>query len=454
MPEPRAGAPVDTIYAPATAPGRAAIAVLRLSGPASAHVCLCLTRRPPPPPRRATLRALHDPAGGEVLDRGLALWMPGPDSFTGEDVLELQVHGGRAVVDALLAALAELPGLRPAEPGEFTRRAFLAGRLDLTAAEGLADLVDAETRAQARQALRQMDGALARLYDGWRDRLVAALALLEAEIDFAADEDVPDRLIDQVAPEIAELGAAIQAHLADAGRGERLREGLSVAIVGPVNAGKSSLLNRIAGRDVAIVAATPGTTRDVIEVQLDLDGLPLTLLDMAGLREAGDEVEAEGVRRARARAERADLRLILFDGAHWPELDRATTAWLDHDALVAVNKADLGLPAALLVGGREALRLSCRTGAGLDRLLDRLRDAARGRLSSADRPVLTRARHRVALGEALDALKRFEAAAEGGELALLAEDLRLAARALGRITGRVVVDDLLDRIFASFCIGK
>jgi tRNA modification GTPase len=445
----------DTIFAPATAPGRSAIAVIRLSGPACADVCRRLTKRRTPPPRRAALRRLCDPAGGQAIDQGLVLWFPAPTSATGEDVLELHVHGGRAVLAELLLALASLPGLRPAEPGEFSRRAFLHGRMDLTAAEGLADLVAAETNAQARQALRQLDGELGRLYERWRGELLGALARLEAEIDFAADQDLPGDMIEAVRPALARVSAEMAAHVDDARRGERLREGLSIAVVGPPNAGKSSLINRLAQRDVAIVTPEPGTTRDVLEVHLDLAGYPVTLLDTAGLREAVGGAEAEGVRRARQRAAEADLRLALLDGALWPVLDPETLAVIDGATLVAVNKADLGrLPRDLIVAGRPAARLSCRTGEGLDRLLEALSARAGEQMATGEAPVLTRARHRAALQSALEALGRIAALPPGAELALVAEDLRLAVRAIGRITGRVGVEDLLDSIFREFCIGK
>ena len=445
----------DTIFAPATAPGRAALALVRLSGASAGDVCRRLTGRPPPAPRRAVLRRMHDPQSGELLDRGLVLWFPAPASFTGEDVLELQVHGGRAVTAALLDALTTMPGLRPAEPGEFTRRAFLNGRLDLTAVEGLADLVDAETRAQARQALRQLDGALGRLYGGWRQTLLGALARLEAEIDFASDEDVPADLLETVRPDVRRLSAEITAHLADGHRGERLRAGLTVAVVGPPNAGKSTLVNRLAGRDVAIVTPLPGTTRDVLEVHLDLAGYPVTLLDTAGLREAADLIEAEGVRRARARAACADVCLTMFDGTAWPELDPPTLALIDELAVIVVNKRDLSvLPEPLTIRGRAALPLSSVTGEGIAALLETLTERAARLLASGDEPLLTRARHRAALRATAEALARFSAAPEDTEVALLAEDLRLAARALGRVTGEVAVEEVLDRIFSEFCIGK
>jgi tRNA modification GTPase len=445
----------DTIFAPATAPGRSAIAVIRLSGPACADVCRRLTKRPPPASRKVALRRLHDPASGAAIDRGLVLWFPGPASATGEDVLELHLHGGRAVMADLMGVLASLPGLRPADPGEFSRRAFLHGRMDLTAAEGLADLVAAETSAQARQALRQLDGALGRLYEEWRRALLGALARLEAEIDFAPDEDVPADALAAIRPVLARVSAEMAAHLDDARRGERLRAGLTVAVIGPPNAGKSSLINRLARRDVAIVTAEPGTTRDVLEVHLDLAGYPVTLLDTAGLREPEGSAEAEGVRRARQRAGAADLRLVLLDGGFWPGLDPETLALIDADAIVAVNKADLGrLPSAPIVAGRPALRLSCLGGEGFEDLLQVLSARAAGQMALGEAPLLTRARHRAALESAREALGRIAALPPDAELALVAEDLRLAVRAIGRITGRVGVEDLLDIIFAEFCIGK
>jgi tRNA modification GTPase len=439
---------LTTIFAVASGAGAAGIAVVRVSGPQAGDALAALTAyprpRPPPHPRVATLRRLADPATGEILDEALVLWMPAPHSFTGEDVVELHLHGGRAVVAGVIAALATCPGLRPAEPGEFTRRAFEAGHLDLTAAEAVADLVDAETAAQRRQALRQMGGALGRLYDGWRDRLVRALAHVEADIDFP-DEDLPGGILATVAAEIDALAQAIAAHLDDGRRGERLREGIAVAIVGAPNAGKSSLLNALAGRDVAIVSARAGTTRDVIEVHLDLAGCPVILADTAGLRDTDDEIEAEGVRRARARAGAADLTLALFAAIDPP--DAATLALVGPETIVIRSKADLG-PST---DGLDALPVSARTGAGMEALIARLTAAVAQRFMPGDQPSLTRARHRTALSEAQAALRR-AASAPLPELA--AEDLRLATRALGRITGRVDVEDLLDVIFRDFCIGK
>jgi len=445
------GVTARTIYAPATAPGRAALAVVRVSGPSAAAALRALTGRAPPPPRHASLRRLAD-AGGTVLDEALVLWFPGPASATGEDVAELHLHGGRAVLAGVLDALAAVADLRPAEPGEFTRRAFETGRLDLTEAEAVADLVDAETRAQRAQALRQLDGALGRLYDGWRARLTRALAHLEADLDFP-DEDLPAGVAARVMPDLAAVAAEMRDHLADSGRGERLRDGLEIAILGPPNVGKSSLINAIARRDVAIVAETAGTTRDVLEVQLDLGGYPVVLADTAGLREAAaDPVETEGIRRARSRAERADLRLLVFDAAAWPSPDPALRALATDGALWVANKIDRRpLPAGAGIDGAPVHGVSARTGDGISALLDAVGAAVAERLAPGALPSLTRVRHRQALETAAVALDR-AGGASAPELAT--EDVRQAVRALGRITGRVDVEDLLDVIFRDFCIGK
>lgn len=405
-----------------------------------------------PPPRRATRAGLRDGAG-DLLDDGLILWFPAPASFTGEDVVELHIHGGRAVIDGVLEALGRYSGLRPAEPGEFSRRAFANGKMDLTAAEGLADLVEAETAAQRRQALRQMQGGLARLYDAWRARLLTALAHVEAAIDFS-DEDVPADLESGVHESLLALAADISAHIDDGRRGERLRTGVEVAILGPPNAGKSSLLNALAGRAAAIVSPHPGTTRDVIEVALDLGGYPVLLADTAGVREGNDEIEREGVSRALTRAQAADIRLVVVDGAVWPRADPVTMALIDATSLVVLNKADLlteGSAQHTEFGGRSALLVSALTGHGVTELVAALERAVAARFDLAAAPALTRQRHRAALTSCLAALRRAERAPA---VELLAEDLRTAAAALGRITGRVDVEQVLDVIFRDFCIGK
>ena len=436
----------DTIYALASGGGRAGVAVWRLSGKDAAEALTRLTRRPLPEPRMAARAKLSDPSG-DLIDDGLILWFPGPASFTGEDVAELHLHGGRAVAQALTEALAVL-GLRPAEPGEFSRRAFLNGKMDLTKAEAIADLVDAETAAQRRQALRQMDGGLVGLVEEWRHRLVSALAHLEAVIDFA-DEDIPGDLLERVRGEVTALAATLEAHLADDHRGERLRDGIHMAIIGAPNAGKSSLLNRLAGRDAAIVSAQAGTTRDVIEVHLDLKGWPVVMADTAGLRDAACAIEAEGVRRALAKAETADLKLAVFDGLN---LDSATLEMIDDATLVVVNKLDLvTAPLPAHIQGRAVHAISAKSGDGLDDLLEDLGVMVEARFSTGGAPVLTRARHRNAVEDCVVSLRRFDPLAQ---VELAAEDLRLAARALGRIGGRVEVDEVLDVIFHEFCIGK
>lgn len=432
-----------TIFALASGAGVSGVAVIRVSGPEAGRAIEALTGRALPAPRQAALRRLDDLAGREI-DQGLVLWFPGPGSFTGEDVAEFQIHGGRAVIQAVLAALGRLPGLAPAEPGAFTRRAFDHGRLDLTQVEGLADLIAAETEAQRIQALRQLDGDLGRLVEDWRQALILCLAHLEAAIDFIED-DLPDDLIADLRPRVEALAAVISAHLSQARAGERLREGLTVVILGAPNAGKSSLLNRLAGREAAIVSSIAGTTRDPIEVHLDLDGLPVVLVDTAGLREAADEIEREGIRRAEARAARADLKLLLLD-ATAPETHGPMSGRFDSDTLLIINKADLAAGA-----GSGALAVSAHTGEGIEALVAAIAEKARQRLTPGA-AALTRERHAVALRDCLDGLRRFLDAPEDPELA--AEDLRLAARALGRITGRVDVEDVLDVIFSEFCIGK
>jgi len=438
----------ETIYALASAAGRAGVAVYRLSGPRAGEVLQALTGRALPPARQARRARVMD-RHHDLIDDGLVLWFPAPSSFTGEDVAELHLHGGRAVAAALAGALGQL-GLRPAEPGEFSRRAFANGKLDLTRAEAIADLVEAETAAQRRQALRQMDGALDRLAEDWRSQVIRALAHLEAVIDFA-DEGVPDRLLTQVGEEVGALSASLAAHLDDGHRGERTRDGIHIAILGAPNAGKSSLLNRLAGREAAIVSTQAGTTRDIIEIHLDLEGWPVVLADTAGLREAEGEIEAEGVRRALARAGSADLKLVVFDAALLPVLDAATLEVIDDATLVVANKTDLASTIPGTIAGRPVLAVSARSGEGMGDLEAALGRVVAERFSIGTAPVLTRARHRAAVEEALGALRRFDS---GGGEELAAEDLRLAARALGRISGRVEVDDMLDVIFREFCIGK
>jgi len=448
--------PEDTIFALASGAGRAGIAVIRLSGPIAGKTLERLCGGTLPPPRQATRASFSDPNNDEggVLDDGLALWFPAPSSFTGEDVAELHVHGGPAVIDAILTVLARLPGHRPAEAGEFSRRAFDNGKLDLTAAEGLADLIEAETQAQRLQAQRQSRGELGRLYEAWRHSLIRAQALLEADLDFS-DEDLPDDLVGEARTIATNLEQEIARHMDDGHRGERLRAGLYLAIIGPPNAGKSSLLNRLAKRDAAIISDIAGTTRDVIDVHLDLGGYPVIAADTAGLREARDSIESEGVRRARERAGDADMKLAVFDATELDGpagLDALTLDLIDDDTLVVLNKCDLvdkTLPKT--IAKQPAFPLSAKTGVGFDALLDALQAATATRFAGGGVSP-TRQRHRQALNSCRQSLAR--ALATTDEPELMGEDLRIAARELGRITGRVDVEDLLDVIFSEFCIGK
>ncbi|WP_296583897.1 tRNA uridine-5-carboxymethylaminomethyl(34) synthesis GTPase MnmE [Xanthobacter sp.] len=429
----------DTIFALSSGRLPAGVAVVRLSGPEAGAAALALSGTLPPP-RVARYSALYHPATGEDLDRGLVLFFPGPASATGEDVVELHLHGGRAVVAAVLRALGSLPGLRPADAGEFTRRAHANGKLDLAEVEGLADLIAAETEAQRRQAIALASGTLSRSVTGWREGLVSALALLEAGIDFSDEADVAEDVSRQALDIIGGLHRELCAALADAARGERVRDGLVVAIAGPPNSGKSSLLNRLAGRDAAIVSPIAGTTRDVLEVHLELAGQAVTLLDTAGLRETADAVEAEGVRRALARAEGADAVLWLSDEGTSPPVAFAA-------AICVRTKIDQGgtVPEGFI-------GLSTVTGDGIEDVVAAI--AARAEALCGREPALvTRERQRLALEDAARHLER-AMGADGGHEELRAEDVRLAVRALDQTIGRVDVEDVLDRLFSTFCIGK
>ena len=451
-----------TIFALSSGRPPAAIAVVRISGPLAGLALEKLTGRVPQP-RQAALTRVRDPSSGEAIDEALALWFPAPHSETGEDTAELQLHGGHAVVAGVLDALGKIEGCRLAEPGEFTRRAFENGRLDLTAVEGLADLIAAETPAQRRQAFRQLKGLIGDRAEAWRRRLIEALALVEARIDFSDEADVPEDLIGPAVDAARQLRDEIAATLADGRRGERLRDGLVVAIAGPPNAGKSTLFNRLARREAAIVSPYPGTTRDVIEVHLDLDGYPVTLLDTAGIRDSDEPVEQEGMRRARARAAAADLVLWVIDVSAGGRADHAATGSVHASAIWLIeNKIDLARPcgASKTTAGKDEYQLTCSISAAngdrVDALVDRLAAYAKDYFATVESGIVTRARHRRWFEETVAALDRAmaEAAKSDAREELVAEELRAAATSLGRLTGRVDVEDILDVIFRDFCIGK
>lgn len=446
----------DTIYALSTPWGVSGVAVLRVSGPQAFAGLGTLSGKAEWPVRKAHLVRLMDPQDRHLIDQALVLAFKAPHSFTGEDVVEYHIHGGVAVINDILRALAAMKHYRMAQPGEFTRRAFENGKMDLTAAEGIGDLIHAETEAQKAQALSQMEGSLAQLYDQWAHKLTRALAHLEADLDFP-DEDLPDGVAHAVTPVIDSFMAELDAHLNDNRRGERLRDGIHVAVIGAPNAGKSSLVNLLAQRDVAIVSPQAGTTRDIIEAHLNIGGYPVILSDTAGLRpdqignEGQDSIESEGIRRALARAARADIRVLVFDAGLLPALDHHTVKLIGDHTIVVFNKADAFHGNAADYARHHPLWLSARNAQGLESLTESLLQHIRVMIGTRETPSLTRARHRTALEECRACLMRARTAPLPE---LMAEDVRLALRALGRITGRVDVEDLLDVIFRDFCIGK
>ena len=437
----------DTICALASGPPPSAIAIIRISGPAVAEVGKRFLASGLPEPKRASLTYIYD-TSGELIDQGIALHARAPHSYTGEDTLELYLHGGPAVIDHALRALTSVSGIRLAEPGEFTRRAFENGKLDLTEAEGVADIIEAETTAQKSQALRQLGGGLTEIYDTWREELTGALALIEVMIDFPDEGDVPEDTVRPILERLAKVIAEIETGLGDRGVGERIRDGFRIAIVGPPNAGKSSILNRLARREAAIVTDIAGTTRDVVEVRVILGGQVVWIADTAGLRETEDVVEAEGVRRARRAAAEADLRIHVIDGA----APSPPPGPIEAQDIVVFNKAD-ARPAILAPDG--ALPVSAVTGEGIDTLESWIAGFVSQRAASVEAPVITRARHREKLAAGLASLvSAREALAQDIGAELAAEDVRMALRQLSSVIGKVDVEDVLGAVFSKFCIGK
>ena len=456
---------METIFALSSGRGKAGVAVIRVSGSMAHQAVVALSGRGPGPARQALFRTLRDPQSGETLDQALVLWFEGPASFTGENCAEFQIHGGPNVVGSVLSALGQLDGFRSAQAGEFTRRAVENGKFDLTEAEGIGDLIEAETEAQRRQALQQMSGGLGARCAEWRQRLIKVLAYVEADIDFVDEDDVPEGLSLTVLPLVVALSGEIDALLADGTRGERVREGIDVAIIGPPNAGKSSLLNWLARRDVAIVSEEAGTTRDIVEVRLDLAGMPVILADTAGLRETENSVEQEGVKRALARADTADLTILLIGGDQDPNefLKSGPTGSASGPTgrgqfdFSLLNKMDLRGP------GKESLDsvpegfcgISIKTGLGLEAFLGDLERLVQERFEGREPALITRQRHRDELSSCqLHLDEAIEIVKVGGDEVFAAEEIRLAMRALGRLSGRVDVEELLDVVFRDFCIGK
>lgn len=442
----------DTIFAPATPAGASGVAVFRVSGSHAMAALEALSGKSAPSPRMAVLRVLKN-VSHETIDHALVLYFPAPHSFTGEDVVEFHTHGGRAVWQAMTEALSALPHLRLAEPGEFTRRAFINNKMDLTAAEGIADLIHAETSAQHKQALRMVEGELEKQYEQYRHQLIHAMALVEAYIDFP-DEDIPDSIYAELHDEVLSLRDTLAMHLADNRRGERIRDGLYAVILGPPNAGKSTLMNYLAKRDVSIVSQTAGTTRDVIEVHLALAGYPLIIADTAGLRESTDDIENEGVRRALARAKHADLKMVVFDAADLPQPDSAAMRQIDDNTLIVVNKIDAVMQLELPSSWQNnplVHSISLHTRKGVDDFLKSLECHISGLFFCETSPIITRTRHRRAIEQCVMHLDTF---LSGGPIELIGEELRLAIYAMASVTGRVEVDEILGEIFSSFCIGK
>lgn len=434
----------DTICALASGPPPAAIATLRISGPDVAQIISQRLSKPQLTPRHATLVDLRS-SDGAVIDSGLAIYMPGPASYTGEDTLELSLHGGRLITELALEAFISA-GARLAEPGEFTRRAFEAGKLDLTRAEAVADLIDAESEAQLSQALRQMDGALETLYSGWRIQMTDCLALLEASIDFPDEEDAPDRVDGPVTEMLIQLQSDLDRALEEGNITERIRDGFRVTILGKPNAGKSTLLNQLAKREAAIVTDIPGTTRDVVEVRLKLGGYLVWVSDTAGLRETVDIVEAEGVRRARAAAEDSDLRIWLYDQRESFETDEVRPG-----DLIVANKSDLSDKDV----SRETLSITAKDGVGVDRVEQAIIERLSAKTQNLSAPMITRARHRQGIERAQTHLKKaLELLSSGIGAEFTSEEVRLASRELGSLTGHVDPEMVLGAVFSSFCIGK
>jgi len=443
---------MQTIFACATAPIKSGVAIIRISGPQSLSILKEITGQETFQKRTALLRKIINPVSNEIIDEAVILYFTAPNSFTGEDVAELHIHGSRAIIVELLEILSAFDNTRLAEPGEFSKRAFENGKMDLTEAEGLADLIDAETKAQARQAMRQKQGLLGSLYDKWRSELISILANIEAYIDFP-DEPIPEDTTKIVEQQVRGLIEQISKHLNDNQKGEKLRSGITAVIAGAPNTGKSSLMNCLAQRDVAIVSDIAGTTRDSIEVHLDLGGYPLTLIDTAGLRESDDKIESEGIRIALEKANNADINILLFDANKLQNIDKKTLKLANDNSIIVINKIDAvnNLSAPNEIERLSPILISAKDQIDVDKLINRLEQETKDLLEISSDPVITRQRHRTLLIETNESLERFTL---NDELEIASENLRLAATSLGKITGHIDIEEILDNIFSNFCIGK
>ena len=442
-----------TIYALSTGPGVSGIAVIRVSGPETSHVIEKLTSNKVPKPRYATLRKIFKINTSELIDEGLVLWFPAPESYTGEDMAEIQVHGSKAVIDAIHTSLSEIKNCRLAEPGEFTKLAFQNGKINLLKAESIADLICSETEIQRQQAIRVMSGKTADEFNFLRDKLLKILSFIEAKIDFP-DEDLPENILEQIKKNLDEIINRIKKILDDQKVGERIREGFKIAIVGPVNAGKSSLINYFANRDVAIVSETAGTTRDVIETHLNIDGYPVIISDTAGIRKSKNEIEQKGIKLSLNKAAEADLKLVVVD-AKTVDLTSILKDLLDQNAILVLNKSDL-----IFKDLREELKIfdhvliSIKENKNLDKLILKIKNNLKKKFISSEDIFITRERHRQHLMQCLEHLNNFNHKNDIEDFDKAAEDLRLATRHLGMIVGKVDVEEILGSIFKDFCIGK
>ena len=442
-----------TIYALSSGPGISGVAVIRLSGQDTSKVIQLLTGKEPPKPRVATLRKINKINTSELIDEGLILWFPGPESYTGEDMAEIQVHGSKAVVDALHSSLSDIENCRLAEPGEFTKLAFQNGKINLLKAESIADLISSETEIQRQQAIKIMNGKSSDQFNFLREKLLKILSHVEAKIDFP-EEDLPNNILDEIKNSSDQVINKIKKILNDQKVGERIREGFKIAILGPTNAGKSSLMNYLSNRDVAIVSEIAGTTRDVIETHLNIDGYPVIISDTAGIRDSQDEIEKKGIKLSLNRAEEADLKLVVID-AKSPDFTDILKDLLDENAILVVNKSDL-LEKDIdpEIKKKNHVLISIKENKNIEELILKIKNNLKNKFLTSDDILITRERHRQHLQQCLDHLNNFNQKKEIEDFDKAAEDLRLATRHLGMIVGKVDVEEILGSIFNDFCIGK